>query len=207
VQHTQSLVGQDGPVAYTAIVLAGGTSRRFAEAGASLNKLTLAREGRTLLAGIIDGLHEAEVAQIIVVGQQQPDLPPGVSWTFEVPTGGGPAAGLAAGLELAACEVTVVLAGDAPRGPLAVTALVAALDRANSSIDGVILSDESGRLQPLCAAYRTAALRSALKSMSDLTGASMRTLIERLNLEPLPDEWRAAVDIDTPTDAARDGYS
>ena len=51
-------MGQDGPVTYTAIVLAGGTSRRFAGAGASLNKLTLAREGRTLLAGVIDGLHE-----------------------------------------------------------------------------------------------------------------------------------------------------
>jgi len=194
-------------VAYTAIVLAGGTSRRFAEAGASLNKLTLAREGRTLLAGVIDGLHEAEANQIIVVGQQQPDLPPGVAWTFEVPTGGGPVAGLAAGLELAACDVTVVLAGDAPRGPIAVTALVAALDRADSSIDGIVLSDDGGRLQPLCAAYRTAALRSALESMPDVSGAPMRSLIERLNLETLPDEWRAAMDIDTPADAARDGYS
>jgi hypothetical protein len=35
----------------------------------------------------------------------------------------------------------------------------------------------------------------------------MRSLIERLNLETLPDEWRAAMDIDTPADAARDGYS
>jgi len=194
-------------VAYTAIVLAGGTSRRFAEAGASLNKLTLAREGRTLLAGVIDGLHEAEANQIIVVGQQQPDLPPGVAWTFEVPTGGGPVAGLAAGLELAACDVTVVLAGDAPRGPIAVTALVAALDQADSSIDGIVLSDDGGRLQPLCAAYRTAALRSALESMPDVSGAPMRSLIERLNLETLPDEWHAAMDIDTPADATRDGYS
>jgi molybdopterin-guanine dinucleotide biosynthesis protein A len=194
-------------VTYTAIVLAGGTSRRFAEAGASLNKLTLAREGRTLLAGVIDGLHEADATQIIVVGQQQPDLPPGVAWTFEVPTGGGPVAGLAAGLELAACDATVVLAGDAPRGPLAVTALVAALDHVDSAINGIILSDDGGRLQPLCAAYRTAALRVALDLLPDLAGAPMRALIERLNLEPLADEWRAAVDIDTPTDAARDGYS
>lgn len=199
-------MGQDGSVTYTAIVLAGGTSRRFAEAGASLNKLTLAREGRTLLAGIMAGLHEAEANQIIAVGQQQPDLPPGVAWTFEVPAGGGPVAGLAAGLELAACAITVVLAGDAPRGPIAVTALVAALDQAESSIDGIILSDDGGHLQPLCAAYRTAALRSALALMPDLTGAPMRSLIERLNLETLPDEWRAAMDIDTPTDAARDGY-
>jgi len=194
-------------VAYTAIVLAGGTSRRFAEAGASLNKLTLAREGRTLLAGVVDGLREADATQIIVVGQQQPDLPPGVAWTFEVPTGGGPVAGLAAGLELAACDVTVVLAGDAPRGPRAVMALVAALDHADSSIDGVILSDDGERLQPLCAAYRTSALRVALDLLPDLVGAPMHALIERLKLEPLTDEWRASVDIDTPTDAARDGYS
>ena len=200
-------MGQDEPVTYTAIVLAGGTSRRFAEAGASLNKLTLAREGRTLLAGVIDGLHEAAAAQIIVVGQQQPDLPPGVAWTFEVPTGGGPVAGLAAGLELAACDVTVVLAGDAPRGPLAVTSLVAALDQADSSIGGIILSDDGGRLQSLCAAYRTVALRSALELMPDLTGTPMRALTERMNLETLSDEWHAAMDIDTPTDAARDGYS
>jgi molybdopterin-guanine dinucleotide biosynthesis protein A len=88
-----------------------------------------------------------------------------------------------------------------------VTSLVAALDHVDSAIDGIILSDDGGRLQPLCAAYRTAALRSALELMTDLTGAPMRALIEHLNLEPLADEWRAAVDIDTPTDAARDGYS
>ena len=192
---------------YTAIVLAGGTSRRFAEAGASLNKLTLAREGRTLLAGVIDGLHEAAAAQIIVVGQQQPDLPPGVAWTFEVPTGGGPVAGLAAGLELAACDVTVVLAGDAPRGPLAVAALIAALESADLLIGGIVLIDDAGRVQPLCAAYRTVALRSALELMPDLTGTPMRALTERMNLETLSDEWHAAMDIDTPTDAARDGYS
>ena len=200
-------MGQDEPVTYTAIVLAGGTSRRFAEAGASLNKLTLAREGRTLLAGVIDGLHEAAAAQIIVVGQQQPDLPPGVAWTFEVPTGGGPVAGLAAGLELAACDVTVVLAGDAPRGPLAVAALIAALESADLLIGGIVLIDDAGRVQPLCAAYRTVALRSALELMPDLTGTPMRALTERMNLETLSDEWHAAMDIDTPTDAARDGYS
>ena len=200
-------MGQDGPVTYTAIVLAGGTSRRFAEAGASLNKLTLAREGRTLLAGVIDGLHEAAASQIIVVGQQQPDLPPGVAWTFEVPIGGGPVAGLAAGLQLAMCDVTVVLAGDAPRGPLAVPALIAALDSADSLTAGIVLIDDAGRLQPLCAAYQTTALRSALELMPDLTGAPMRELTARLKLETLPDEWRAAMDIDTPTDAARDGYS
>lgn len=131
-----------------------------------------------------------------------------VSRTCEQPAGGGPVAGLAAGLRDVATSTTLLLAVDMPLGVHA--ALMALQELTGSSNgdgmpggDAVVPVDADGNRQPLCAAYRTEALRSALAALEAETGtvrnASMRALLARLEVTDLPDlPEQLLLDVDTP---------
>ena len=105
-----------------AIVLAGGESRRFGS-----DKLAADLGGRALLDHALDGL-PAHTA-IAIVGPERP-MDRDVTFLREDPPGGGPAAGLIAGLTWAleaGAEVILVLPGDAPGAGRAANLLLAAV--------------------------------------------------------------------------------
>lgn len=196
-----------------AIILAGGTSSRMGR-----DKLALQRAGITLLDTVIEATVDAlrvisaesqpvTGGQVVIVGPGS-DSPsrPGVSWTQEQPPGGGPVAGIAAGLAHLGNRdaAVVVLAGDAPAGPEAIPLLHDRL--CESDADGVVLVDGDGRRQPLCAIYRQRTLEQALASFGDPEGGSLHALLERLRLIDVPDTRALAADIDTPLDAHRLGF-
>jgi molybdenum cofactor guanylyltransferase len=124
---------------------------------------------------------------------------PGVRWVREEPPGGGPVAGLAAGIAVLPPAVSrvVVGAGDAPFAGEAVPLLVEALDE---GLDGAIGVDLEGRDQPLLAVYRVAPLRAALPAVPADT--SLRQLVGRLRLARVPLGARPTLDLDTPDDLA-----
>lgn len=191
--------------AYDVVVLAGGTSRRFR--GAAPDKLVLERDGLTLVGSVLAQARAATAGRVVAVGPRPGgggDLPADVTWTREEPPGGGPLAALAAALPLLSAEVVVLLAGDAPAGPAAADHLAAAL---GSGHDAAVLVDPEGRRATLCAALRTAAVRRRLHDIGDTTGRAARELYAGLDVVEVPDEWRAADDIDTPADAARLGWA
>ena len=174
----------------TAVVLCGGESRRF---GSDKTRADLG--GVSVLDAVLSSLPERW--DVLCVGPERPTVRPGVRWTREDPPGGGPVAGLAAALGELEAPVTVLLGGDMPgAGPVAVE-LAAALDGVPDA-DVVAGVDGDGRVQPLLAAYRTAALRAALPDRP--AGTPLRRVLDGLRVHRVEVPERASRDIDTPED-------
>ncbi|NAZ82954.1 NTP transferase domain-containing protein [Kineococcus sp. R8] len=190
----------------TVLVLAGGGGTRFAARRPGSDKL-LAPVGATgslatLLAALLatppDPPEPGTGVRVVVVGPPR-DLPAGVRQVREEPPGGGPLAGVAAGLALVDTDVVVLLGGDAPFAAGAVPRLLAALRAAGPDVDAVVGVDPSGRRQPLLSAHRTAAARRALGALPAVAGAPLRALLAGrvLAVEVSAEE---ALDVDTPED-------
>lgn len=177
-------------MAYDAIVLAGGTSRRLG----GVDKTALPLADRPVLDYVLDAVSAA--GAIVVVGPARPTSRP-VRWRREQPAGGGPAAAIAAGLGAVTAEVVVVVAGDLPllSAPL-VRRVVASL---RSDADGAVAVDSEGRPQWLLGAWRTTALQRA-----GLTGgAALRDTLGRLAWHGVAVPDCAAADCDTIDDVRR----
>lgn len=172
----------------TALVLCGGTGRRFGS-----DKTQALIDGLPVLDHVVGQLPASW--PVICVGPARPTVAQ-VTWVREEPPGGGPVAALATGLAGLSSPVAVVLGGDMPYAAPAAPTLVAAL-LADPSVDAVLGRDPQGRMQPLLAAYRTEALRRALPNPP--AGALMRVVDALVHLELAMDS-RSALDIDTRED-------
>lgn len=188
--------------ALAAIVIAGGEAQRF-----GADKLALRdAQGTGLLEATIASI--GDVAHpVIVVGPERP-LASDVIWTREDPPGGGPCAALIAGIAHLPANVThvAVLAGDAPAGGLAIPALRQVIDDAAAAV----VTDASGREQPMTAVYAVRPLREALASYGDGRDMSVRQVLGDLRAQTvvtIMDKWAASADIDVPEDADRLGFS
>jgi len=177
-----------------ALVLTGGTAARMDGA----DKASIELDGVTLLERALAATVTA--AEVVVVGEQVPTSRP-VTWTREEPAGGGPAAGLLAGLDrfLHRPDLLAVLAVDMPRvTPGTFARLEGSLSSLTEAYDGALLVDPDGRRQPLCAVYRTHALERARPADPEAEhGLSMHGLIDGLRLREVPAAPGEAVDVDT----------
>ena len=160
---------------FDAIVLCGGGATRLGGA----DKAMVEVGGRTLLERALDAV--ADAARTIAVGPRR-DIPGAIVWALEQPPGGGPVAGIDAGLELVREDAVVILGVDHPFVDEAcISDLLAHFDR-----DGVILRDATGRHQFLVGVYRTAALTDVLEDVEP-DGMSVRDLVTGLDLVQLDD--------------------
>jgi molybdopterin-guanine dinucleotide biosynthesis protein A len=198
-----------GSAAIAAVVLTGGTGRRLG----GVDKAGLTVSGRTLLERALDATRRA--ALTVVVGEPVPTSRP-VRWTREDPPGGGPAAGLLAGVDTAAealpdVSVLLVLAVDMPAVTAATTdRLVAALQTApddpaavaaGTVLDGAVLADADGNRQTLAGAYRVASLQRVRPARPEAEhGLAVRRLLQPLRLVTVPARGDEARDVDTWTD-------
>jgi len=173
----------------TVVVLAGGTSRRFGS-----DKLAAMLRGSTVLDTVVASLPPHW--PVVVVGPPR-DCGRPVAWTREEPPGGGPLAGVAAGVALVATDLVVVVAGDMPYAGPALVALAAALRTAPPEVDAVVATDDEGVANPLLAAYRVAAVRGQVPSPAH--GRPARLLLGLAHVE-LAVSGPATRDVDTPAD-------
>ncbi|RDI21721.1 molybdenum cofactor guanylyltransferase [Lentzea flaviverrucosa] len=167
---------------YAVIILAGGTGERLG----GVDKAALSYRDATLLDHVLSVVDDA--AQKVVVGPEK-DLP-GVVWAREDPPGGGPLAGLAAGLAKITEDWVAVLAVDQP----GLTADTIARLRATGR--NAVLKDD--RVQWLIGCWNAADLRAALPG--DPRNLPLRKTLLRLDpveVSALPGEAR---DVDTPAD-------
>jgi molybdopterin-guanine dinucleotide biosynthesis protein A len=182
---------------WDAIVLAGGRSRRLG----GIDKPSLLVGGRSLLDTALAACTGARVT--VVVGPQRATVRD-VRWTLESPPGSGPLAALAAGIaELGTADasgVVVVLAADLPSVDAHVVSRL--LAAAEAGVDGAVVVDGTGQVQPLLAAYRRPALDRALRAVHDPRNRPVRGILDQLRLVEVVDAG-AAADIDTPDDLAR----
>lgn len=130
----------DAGVAAAAVILAGGRGSRLG----GVRKADLVVGGRRLLDVVLDAC--AGCAPVVVVGEADLVVPPGVLRTREDPPFSGPASGLAAGLAAArtAAEGSGTMPGwvlclgcDQPGAPGVVPALIEAAVTAPPEVDAI----------------------------------------------------------------------
>jgi molybdopterin-guanine dinucleotide biosynthesis protein A len=185
---------------YDAVILAGGAGRRLG----GVDKAGLVIGGMPLLDRVL--LASASARYTVVVGSPRSTIRP-VSWTEEEPSGGGPVAGLSAGLDAldeapgGALGVLLVLATDLTQlGADDVLRLLRTL-QADPTTDAAQFVDADGRAQPLAAVYRTQSLRRALATVGPVHGTAVKLVMQRLAVASVPD-LGAAQDCDTPDQLA-----
>lgn len=184
---------------FDAIVLAGGAGRRMGGA----DKAMLEVGGVSLLERALAAVDGA--GTIVVVGPHRPTLRShsAVKFVRETPAGCGPAAAVMRGLADVTNPVVVVIAVDAPFAASAVPRLLAALPGHDAAMcEAAMLIDDTGRRQPLLAAYATEALRHR-NAAGPWANRSVHDLVDGLavvDVQPVGDEW---LDVDTPDDARR----
>ena len=175
------------------LVLAGGRASRLG----GRHKPGIPIDGEAIVARAVAALRAAG-AEALVVGDPT-GVPSGVRVVREDPPFGGPLAGVAAGI--AALEpreegVVLLVGGDMP---FVTGGTLRAL--ASAAAGGVALAwDETGRAQPLCAAWDEGALRHRLAAIGDPANRPLRLLLDGLEPIPVPVPARELLDVDTPDD-------
>jgi molybdopterin-guanine dinucleotide biosynthesis protein A len=201
----------------TAIILAGGQSRRF-----GANKLAADLDGRPVLGATIEAVI-ALVDGVVVAG---PELPAGftegpvpVALVRDREPAAGPLAALGNVLEHASPAgdaIAIVVAGDMPRLVPGVLELMLERLAGDPGVDAVILAGGAaggtgGKRQVLPMAVRLAAAKRAAAAALEAHAGSLQALLDRLALVELPGSaWRAldpegrtVLDVDTPADLDR----
>lgn len=191
----------------SAIVLAGGRSRRFGS-----DKLKVEIGGRPLLAHAVRAVAQVANEILVVVGPgDERDLPAvdrPVRRVFDSERGGGPLVGLLVGLEAAAEPIVVVVGGDMPALAPDVLALMArTLTAADHTIGAVVLVAR-GRTEPMPAVLRTGAASDVVGRLLADGERSLQSLFVRLPTRALEERaWRAldpagatVRDVDRPSD-------
>ena len=178
--------------AYDAVVLAGGSSSRFGS-----DKLAVVVAGTPLLDRVLAATTGAR--RRVVVGERRA-VAMDVEWTRERPAGGGPAAGVVAGLDLVTAPWAVLLAGDLP---YVRPDTIGRLLRAAPGHEGAVLVDAAGRRQTLCSVVAADTLRAQAAERTDWHGAAMHALLAGLRLTEVPARAAEAHDIDVPDDLDR----
>jgi len=178
---------------WSALILTGGTSFRFGS-----DKSEAIFDGTTLIDFLIAAIPTD--IPIVIVGPNRDNFSPAIQVIQEDPPGGGPAAGVAAGLPLVGSEYVAVLATDMPFSSDLVRLLLRNL---SDEVDGVIVVDEEGFQQPFSGIYRTSTLAGVLGKIQPLTNRSMRSILTELNLIEVrlkADKSHLLLDIDTQMD-------
>ena len=182
------------------MILAGGSGRRLG----TVDKPALIVNGETLLAR---ALAAVEPALTVVVGPVR-ELDPDIRQTRESPAGGGPAAGLVAGLRALTTEdprlddLVVVLAADLPGiSRDAVAALAGAMT--GRDLTGAVLADPAGRPQYLAGIWRWGPLLAAAASRESWHNGRLSDLLGPLIATVVAAGRDTTADIDTPQDLQR----
>ena len=189
----------------TAIVLAGGRSRRFGR-----DKLVEPLAGRSLLEHAIAGVAPVALETIVVTAAEEARVVPvGVLLAQDRTSFEGPLVGLLAGLGRAVHPIAVVVGGDMPT--LVPSVLGALIDRLReSSVDGAIL-EQDGDARPLPAALRVAAALPAVERLTEAGERRLGALYDAIATSVIPESaWReldpdgrTLRDIDTQADLLR----
>ena len=169
-------------------MLTGGSAVRFQGA----DKASIEIAGVTLLEHVLGAL--AEVPEVVVVGDEVLASRP-VGFAREDPPGGGPAAGLLAGLD--AFPTPAAPGGGAGRGHAAGHHGHGATADARGRRRRGPARRRGRARQYLCAIYRAEALRAAAPPLEDRHGLPMRRLLSDLRLAEVPALAWEARDVDT----------
>jgi molybdopterin-guanine dinucleotide biosynthesis protein A len=186
----------------SAIVLAGGRSSRFGR-----DKLAEPIDGRTMLDHVIARVR-AVATDVVVVASvgATPDVPADVAVVNDERPFEGPLAGLAVGLRALdpGVERVLVVGGDMPAlVPAVLRRLIDGLERREA-----VILEQASRPRPLPMAVRPSSAVDAADRLLDDGDRRLQAILERLDVEVIPEAtWReddpdgdTLRDVDTPED-------
>lgn len=179
---------------WAAVVLTGGTASRMG----GTDKAALTRRGRRLLDLALEAV--AGASETVVVGPDSPTSRP-VAFAREEPPGGGPLAGLSAGVAALSGDAAsvVVLAVDMPH---VTGATIGRLLDAARGRPGAWLVDGDGRRQ-LAGVVR----RDLVLPPGEAAGLPMRVLMGHPDCVDVAADGPEGADVDTWDDASRLGIT
>lgn len=155
----------------TGFIVAGGQSRRM-----GTDKAQLAWESGTFLTHAVSTMGQITSSVVLVGGSKA--LAPNLTVLPDHFPGCGPIAGIHSALSHSKTDWNLILAVDMPLVTPALLSFIA--EPCNDSSALAILPETSGRLQPLCAAYRRTLLNEIEKAI-DSGELSIHRLLERLS--------------------------
>ena len=158
------------PAPVTGLLLAGGDSRRMGR-----DKALLEVRGAPLAVHALAVLDEVAAEVLVASGDGRRLAALGRAQVADAVTGGGPLAGIVAGLEAARTELVAVLAVDMPDASAAVFATL----RDAWAGERAVVPRAAGRLQPLHALWARAAA-PALRARLDAGLRSVTAAAEAL---------------------------
>lgn len=171
----------------TALLLAGGRSRRF-----GTDKARAEVNGRPMLQRVYEvarDLTQHVLLSIRADGDFYFDLvPPAVPRLLDPVPDAGPLAGLVAGLRAAQTPWLLALACDLPF--LTKETLQPLFAARTADVTAVVPVTSKGHRQPLCALYQVAAVRPVAEAQLAAGRYTLQALLDRLSLATLslPDE-------------------
>lgn len=182
----------------TALILAGGDSRRMGQ-----DKAQLLFEGETLLARVADRMRPLFVNLIVSVRSHRADI--SLPQVCDAAETSGPLAGVLAGLTAAQTPWVFVLACDMP---FIVPALVEQLAALRGDCQ-VVVPVVGGYVQPMAAFYARSALAD-LRAIAAGGGQSLRDSLQHLRVNYADEtallahdpQFHSFFDLDTPQDFA-----
>ena len=198
-------------VPVTAVVLAGGASRRMGR-----DKRLLIVEGSPLIRRVVEAL--AFASETLVVHDPSRPMQPAIldgtdaRLVADLRPDTGPLAGLEAGLTAAQWPIVVVVGADMPWLEPALLVHLADTLAASPGDDCVVIRTTRG-LEPLLAAYRRDPALARATLLLDSGERRLGALLEGMSIHAVDDQeqarfdptLRSARDIDTPADLARVG--
>jgi molybdopterin-guanine dinucleotide biosynthesis protein A len=186
-------------VSFTAVILAGGLSRRMGR-----DKALIQFEGQSLLSRAESVVRAAGAAEVLVSGRSELSIPnSNLRILLDLEPGGGPLGGIERGLYRASHPLVLMLAVDMPRMR---SEVIQELLAACEACTGVIPCTGAG-LEPLAAFYprrcHSLALRflqTARRSARDFAGECLRAGATRefhvpAHLSSCFENWNAPSDI------------
>lgn len=187
------------------LVLAGGSGVRLG----GRDKAALVVGGASLLDRLLSAVGPRSDAplggRVVVVGDTP--VPAGVLRTVEDPPGGGPVAGIAAGLDLlersSSHEWVAVVAVDQPEAGRVLPVLRQQLAIAPPSVDAVRAWRRDVGDQWLLAVYRRDSLRRALAALPEVHGARVGDLVRPVDWMLVAQPPELLGDVDTWEDVER----
>ncbi len=180
----------------TALILAGGDSRRMGQ-----DKASLVLQGKTLLEHVAATMQP--LFSKVIVSVRQPRAGVELPQVYDEVEASGPLAGLAAGLAQAETPWVFAVACDMPFITPALVQGLAALREQHQAVVPVV----DGHLQPLAAFYATSALATLRASLAG-DDKSFRGALQKLDVRYVSEaellqmdpQLRSFFDLDTPQD-------
>jgi molybdenum cofactor guanylyltransferase len=179
----------------TAIVMAGGTSRRM-----GTDKASLLLNGQTLLQSVVAAMQQ--IFPGVIISVRQPRLAVDLPQICDTETDGGPLAGLIASLEKIETPWAFAVACDMP---FITPALVELLAGYRAPPYQAIVPMVQGHPQPLAAFYAKDCLQ-VMRSRMSAQQKSLRGVLQQLQVRYVDEaelvDMRSFFDLDTPQDFA-----